>query len=546
VWRCGGSLTLWPSSDTRELARVIESPEALRRGTAATTDAFWLILTGYLSQVLILGLAILLRRELGPAGMGYLALTQLVATYAPFLSLGAMQAAEREIPIAIARGDEEAARSLELAGFVVALTVSVIACAALFAIGVLRSSTDPLLGAALICASIILLTQQIGIWAIVRLRTRLRFMAFGWSTAAGGVAWAFLAIVGASVGGALGALVGVVIAAVIQAALLSKVARIGGLAIPPRRSFLKLATLSPAFLASGATTTLLLSVDQLAVGFTLGVTSLGLYSAAYLGNAFVLRVPTLIETVIYPRLQRELGATSDTGRVFAMAWRTTGALAIAMPALVATFFVALPALVFLALPAFREAIGPMRLLLVGVAGLAFSMPAADYLITVNRQWRQVAISGSILAVMACTYLVAGASGMMSLQVAAGVDAAAYLGFGIVMQVAAHRVAGQPVRQLLRLMPIFVLPTIELLVGAVVADALVPRLDPTGVVLHAGLQAGLFGVTWAALAWLHLRADRESRADLLMVTGLIGRAARRISSAVRRLKRHPSGDSGPRA
>jgi hypothetical protein len=48
------------------------------------------------------------------------------------------------------------------------------------------------------------------------------------------------------------------------------------------------------------------TVDQLAVGFTLGTTSLGLYSAAYLGNGFALRIPTLIGTVVYPRLQREL------------------------------------------------------------------------------------------------------------------------------------------------------------------------------------------------------------------------------------------------
>ena len=515
------------------MSAVNQSSESGRSGTAATTDAFWLILTAYVSQLVTLGFALLLRRELGPAGMGYVAVTLLVAAYAPFLSLGAMQAAEREIPIAIARGDGEQARSLELAGVAVSLAVSVLACAALFAIGAIRSSTDPLLGAAFICASIILLTQQIGIWATVRLRTRLRFTALGWSTAAGAIAWSLLAVAGAAAGGPVGALAGVVIAAVLQAALLVRVAQIGGLVVPPRRSFRHLAALSPAFLASGATASLLLSVDQLAVGFTLGITSLGLYSAAYLGNAFVLRVPTLIGTVIYPRLQRELGATSDAGRVFAMVTRTTAALVVAMPMLVAVFFVALPALVFLALPAFRDAIGAMRLLLVGVAGLAFGMPAAHYLITVNRQWREVAISGAVLTIMAFAYVVVGTSGLMSLEVAAGVDAAAYLVYGVVMEVAAHLVAGQPVGQVWRLMPIYVLPTIELLVGAVVADSLISRLDPTSVLLHAGVQAGLFIVTWAALAWLHLRAHPESRVDLSMVTGLMSQAVWRAYAAFSR-------------
>ena len=536
---------MWPSSDIREHA-VNESTEAPRSGTVAATDAFWLILTGFLSQVLALGLALLLRRQLGPAGMGYVAVTQLVASYAPYLSLGAMQAAEREIPIAIARGDEEGARSLELAGMAVAFAVSVLACTALFAYGALRSTTDLLLGTAFICASIILLTQQIGIWATVRLRTRLRFTGLAWSSAAGAVASSILAVVGATVSGAVGAIVGVVVAAVLQAALLYRVARIGRLAVPPRRSFRHLAALSPGFLASGITATLLLTVDQLAVGFTLGITSLGLYSAAYLGNAFAVRVPTLIGTVIYPRLQRELGATSDAGRVFTMASRTTDALVIAMPVLVAAFLVTLPALVFLALPGYREAIGPMRLLLIGVVGLAFAMPADHYLLTVNRQWREVAISASILAVMGCAYVLAGATGMMSLQVAAGVDVAGYLGYGIAMQVAAYRVAGQPTSQLVPLMPMYVLPTIELLVGAAVADTLVPRLDPIGVLLNAGLQAGLFCMTWATVLWLHLRAHRESRGDILMVTELMGGAAGRIWAAVRRPNAHASSDPGPRS
>lgn len=540
-----GSRTLWPSFDIREHT-VNESIEAPQSGTAATSDAFWLILTGFLSQVLTLGLALLLRRQLGPAGMGYVAVTQLVASYATYLSLGAMQAAEREIPIAIARGDEEEARSLELAGASVAFGVSVLACAALLSYGALRSSTDALFGAALMCASMVLLAQQITIWATVRLRTRLRFAALGWSTAAAAVGGSLVAVIGASAAGAVGALVGVVLAAVIQAVLLFRVARIGSLAVPPRKSFRHLATLSPAFLASGITATLLLSVDQLAVGFMLGTTSLGLYSAAYLGNAFALRVPTLIGTVIYPRLQRELGATSDAGRVFAMASRTTGALVITMPLLVAAFFVGLPALVFLTLPEYREAIGPMRLLLVGVVGLAFGMPAGHYLITVNRQWRVVGISGLVLAIMTLAYLVAGASHMMSLEVAAGVDIAAYLASGIMMQVAAYRVAKQPTRQLLPFMPLFVLSAMELLMGAAVTDSLIPRLDPAGVLLNAGIQAGLFWVTWAVLVWIYLRARPESRTDIRMVTELVGRAAGRFWAAFRQLTAHSGSDSEPRS
>ncbi len=515
------------------MGTVSESSEPQRSGIAATTDAVWLILPGYVSQILMVGLALLLRRVLGPAGMGYVAVTGLATSYASYLSLGAMQAAEREIPIAIAHRDEAEARALESAGVAVALVVSAAVCGALLVIGASRSGSDALLGAALICGSTVMLLQQISNWATVRLRTRLRFSALGRWTAAAAVSGSILTVVGALVDGAAGALVGVFAGGALQAAVLWRVAGLGGLEVPSRASIRRLAALSPAFFASGVSATLLLTVDQLAVGFMLGTVSLGLYSAAYLGNGFALRVPTLVGTVIYPRLQRELGITSDPARVFAMTARTTGAIAVGIPLLVAAFFVGLPALVFVVLPEFRGAIWPMRLLLVGVAGIAFGMPGSHYLITVNRQWQQVAISLSVLGFMAGAYLAAGANGMMSLQVAAGVDVVAYFAYGIAMQEAARRVASQPAGPLLRLMPIYLLPAIELLAGAAVADALVPRLDAIGVVLHAGLQGGLFGLTWASLAGLRLRAHQESREDLSMVLALVRQAARRISSTLGR-------------
>ena len=77
-----------------------------RGGTAATTDAFWLILTAYLSQVVALVLAIVLRKELGQRERD-LWRGPRCSLPTPILSLGAMGAAEREIPIALGRGDEE-------------------------------------------------------------------------------------------------------------------------------------------------------------------------------------------------------------------------------------------------------------------------------------------------------------------------------------------------------------------------------------------------------------------------------------------------------
>jgi O-antigen/teichoic acid export membrane protein len=466
--------------------------------------------------------------------MGYVALTQLVASYAPFLSLGAMQAAEREIPIARARGDEDAADSYESASIAIALGLSVLVCTPLLVLGISTMATNTLLGAALIAAAILMLFQQVTIWSVVRLRTRLRFISLGWWTALGAPTSAVLAVAGAIAAGVNGALIGLIVAAVVQSALLLRVAGAEGVHAPTRGSLKHLATLAPGFLASGAVAMLLLSVDQLAVGVFLGTTSLGLYSAAYLGNSFVTRVPTLIGTVIYPRLQRELGATSDPTRVFDMASRTTGVLLIGIPALIAVFFVLLPEVIYFVLPEFRQAIVPMRLLLVGVMGLAFAMPAAHYLITLNRQWLEVRLSGSVLAIMALAYLVVGASGAMTIQIAAGIDALAYLLFGLAAQAVARRVSGRAVTGLLRLIPTYLFPMAALVVGSIAADALVPRGTLAGGVIHAGLQAGLFAVVWASVARIYLVHDPEARRDLALVTGVLRRALVRVWAVVSQL------------
>jgi len=196
----------------------------------------------------------------------------------------------------------------------------------------------------------VLLLQQVGVWATVRLRTRYRFRALGWVTAFTAVKAEGPGVVGAAAGGTVGTLIAIGLGSVLTCLLMAAVAGVRRVSIRRKGVIRALAVLAPGFLASGAVGVLLGSVDQLAVGFLLGTTALGLYSAAYLGYGFVLRVPTLIGSVIYPRLQRKLGASDDRMRVFAMAARTTDAVKVAMPGMVAGFSIALPALVTCSCP----------------------------------------------------------------------------------------------------------------------------------------------------------------------------------------------------
>lgn len=489
----------------------------------AAVDVAWLVGTGYVAQAATLVVSVALRGVLGPTAMGFVALGQLAVPYAPFLTLGVAQAAEREIAIELGRGRPDVADRIEGVAAVLALGFG-----ALVAIGCLvatRWIQAPEAAVTLAAAGAIVFTQQIAVWATIRLRTRHRFRALGIWGAVGSIASISLTLLGAVFGGLPWALAGLASGAVLQAALL---ARAAGLIAPhPGTSPLRrLVSLAPGFLAAGLSTVLLNSIDQIAVASLLGPTALGLYSAAYLGNAFLVRVPNLVGSVIYPRLQRDLGAHGDIRRLHRTVRRTTEATLVAMGPLIAVLFIALPLLVRVVLPAFVPAIPAMRLLLIGVAGLALAVPASQMLVTVDRVWRQVAITLCIGLGMAATYVLASSVGAMSIGTAALVDVVAYSLFGTIVQVVAARTAGERTGWLVRPLGVIALPLAVLVITAILIDAIVGDVGLVPAAAGAFVQAIAFGVTWVVVAHAYLRGQPTLTNDLMAVFRAVGHRLRR--------------------
>jgi O-antigen/teichoic acid export membrane protein len=516
---------------TRDLAGDRADVEGSASGASggAAVDVAWLVGTGYVAQVATLVVSVALRGVLGPTAMGFVALAQLAVPYAPFLTLGAAQAAEREIAIELGRGRPDVADRIEGVAAVLALGFG-----ALVAIGCLvatRWIQAPEAAVTLAAAGAIVFTQQIAVWATIRLRTRHRFRTLGIWGAVGSIAAISLTLLGAVIGGLPWALAGLASGAVLQAALLARAAGLTALTaligLGHRRSSLRrLVSLAPGFLAAGLSAVLLNSIDQIAVASLLGTTALGLYSAAYLGNAFLVRVPNLVGSVIYPRLQRDLGAHGDIRRLHATVRRTTEATLVAMGPLIAVLFIALPLLVRVVLPAFVAAIPAMRLLLIGVAGLALAVPASQMLVTVDRVWRQVAITLCIGLGMAATYVLASSVGAMSIATAAVVDVVAYSLYGVIVQVVAARAAGDHTDWLVRPLGVIALPLAVLLSTAIVIDTIV--VDPGFAPAAAGavVQAIAFGLTWAVVARAYLKGRPTLTNDLMAVFRAVARRLRR--------------------
>lgn len=482
----------------------------------AAVDVAWLVGTGYVAQAATLVVSVALRGALGPTAMGFVALAQLAVPYAPFLTLGAAQAAEREIAIELGRGRPDVADRIEGVAAVLALGLG-----ALVALGCLvatRWIQAPDAAATLAAAGAIVFTQQIAVWATIRLRTRHRFRTLGIWGAVGSITAISLTLLGALIGGLPWALAGLAAGAVLQAALLARAAGLTALTRPRhgRSPLQRLLWLAPGFLGAGLSAVVLNSIDQIAVASLLGTTALGLYSAAYLGNAFLVRVPNLVGSVIYPRLQRDLGAHGDVRRLHAIVRRTTEATLVAMGPLIAVLFIALPLLVRVVLPAFVPAIPAMRLLLVGVAGLALAVPASQMLITIDRVWRQVAITLCVGLGMAATYVLASSVGAMSIGTAALVDVVAYSLYGIIVQVVAARSADDRTDWLARPLGVIGLPLAVLMITATLIDTIVVDTGFVPAAAGAFVQAIAFGLTWVVLARAYLKGRTTLTNDLTAV------------------------------
>lgn len=501
------------TTNAEDGGRVPEGSAPTAGSSGVAGDVLWLVGSGYLAQVVVLVVSVALRRVLGPASMGFVALAQLVVSYAPFLTLGVGQAAEREIAIEIGRGRLRVADRLEGAAAVISLVLGGgVAVGALIAAGGWLAQP---MAATVAAAGAIVFCQQLAVWATIRLRTRHQFRLLGIWGAVGSVSAITLTLLGAIIGGLPWALAGLAAGSFLQAVMLVWAARL-------RRphftamSLRRLAPLAPGFLAVGLSTLVLNSVDQIAVASLLGPTALGLYSAAYLGNAFLVRVPNLVGSVIYPRLQRDLGAHGDIPRLHATVRRTTEVTIVAMGPLIAIMFVCLPLLVRLVLPAFVTALPPMRLLLVGVAGLAVAVPASQMLVTIDRLWRQVALTAIVGLGMAISYGLAWAIGAMSIGTAALVDLVAYSLYGVLSQIMASKAAGSNIGWLIRALPVIVVPLITLTAVATAWDARAVEPDVATTIFGACAQALAFGVSWIALARFHVVRQPTLANDLRMI------------------------------
>lgn len=497
---------------------------------AAIEDVGALVGIGYIGQIATFILSVVLRRVLGPSDVGWVALLGLAAAYAPYLGLGTLQAAERLIALEIGRGDPEAADDIEGTAAVIVGFVSLILVVAATAI-ILTVGTGPAVSRAVGAVVVTVIIQQVASLAIIRLRTRLRFRAVAVTTFATALLTSAGGVIGAVVGDLPGAIVGTMLGYALGAAIL---ARVGGLALSRVRAHAlrRVVAGAPSFLALGTATILLYTLDQLIAGAALGAAAFGLYTTAYLGNAFLVRIPANISSALYPRLQISFGRGSEVSLLVRQAWRATMLSGVVVGLLVGGAIIALPVGLKVVLPAYGAAIPAMRLVLLAVMGLVLAGPPSQLLVSLGRQWVVVILTAVAAGVILAGSGLAAAAQVMGIEAIALVDCLAYLSLGVGLQVAIGLVI--PVRRsaLAQVAIVAYGPPVCALAVASWLDGWAGE-DPLRLAGAAATAAAVLLIGWVTALVAVARSDAELRSDLLTTLAVVANLVGAVIPGLRR-------------
>ena len=335
---------------------------------------------------------------LGPADFGAWVVITLLLQYAVFLALGIPNGAGREIPRALGRGDPDAAAHTEDIASGGILATGLLASVAALVVAPIAVGQDAGLHAStLLLLALAVFLQQAFVLEQVLFRSRLRFrpasVQLAVQGAAAPVVGITLLLAGWGLDGLLLARVAVLVVALAMAGrTLARLPR-------PRWDPVGLRALIAIglpLLAAGILLVLLITVDRWIVLALLGREALGVYGLVGFAASSLLLVPIMISQQYYPRLAFARGEGHDAATLLRMA-RGQGLLAAMLTGLAALFVAAAAWFgIPIALPAYREAIGPILVVLVGMVAYSSGSAYGNLLNLWDRQRYHLAIQAVVL------------------------------------------------------------------------------------------------------------------------------------------------------
>ena len=340
------------------------------------------------SRYALLGLSFIrnfvVARALDPEQYGYWVIVMLVLTYGDQIHLGLRHAGDKEIPYYRGRGQPEEARRIADTLYAGILLISVAALVILGSITAVAPGGERTVQGVIVVAGVIVVVEQVNRYYLMIMRATKQFILSSKVEIAVEAARTTLVCVLVYLFSLAGAITGFLAAAVIMTVFF--VFRFRTQFVPrfDWRRLRKLLQLGISLFGVSLLYVLLINADRLFGATVLSKVELGVYGIAALAAQLPLNFTQGISSVVYPTLSEQFGRSDSLEHVFPVFSNVLRSLAFAVPLIVVTTYFGASILVEWFLPAYRQSLEVLILLLPGVFLLAFVPLLSGVFTAVNR------------------------------------------------------------------------------------------------------------------------------------------------------------------
>jgi len=343
----------------------------------------------YFANVFDLFTGIIIRRVLGPLAMGVFAELMLVFQYAKYYHLGTYESLDREIPYYNGRGEQSKVKRIQDAGFSFSFCVAVIVCLLLMGASFYLRA-DRSLSWGLIFVGLLVVGQSILSFFIIIARTHHNFnllSIYNFLFSLTSAVLTFLLIIKFGFIGAMCALLSTNILAI--AYFISNGFRAKFSLKQDWQQVKSLLKIGLPIILYGFVFTTILNTDRFMIITFLGRVDLGYYSVATMVSGYLILIPNLIYTVLFPRFYEAFGREGDVRKMEFQFLTPTLIIAYLLPLVIGLTGLVLPMIIKYFLPQYWPGLVPAYILLIATFFIAMLGMSNYLLIALNKQMRMV-------------------------------------------------------------------------------------------------------------------------------------------------------------
>lgn len=387
---------------------VTGSKDEIVRDTVSYTGS------SYVGNILDAVTSIAIRRFLGPFLSGIWGVVQIVLSYSSFIHCGILFGAEKEIPYNRGKGEYKQASRIADVTFSFILVISLTA-AILLSLWVLffGGEYSPYVKIGLYAAAIITLLQQLYNFYLTVLRAHKKFTIIGKTLLLASFFNLIFVFTLTKTLRLYGLYISTILTLCISTFYFFKKFNTYPKFFISLKDLINIFKIGFPILIINLSMTFFRSVDRIIIAKKLSLEDLGYYGLGVILMKYILFLPTIFSSVIFPRFQEKYAKAHNHKDLKNYILTPTMILAYLMPVFILVTYFITPILIHFVLPDFRNSMVVIRLILLGSFFISLYYPASFYFITVNKTKHIVpfAVGSSLLLLFFGTMVVNFSWGM---------------------------------------------------------------------------------------------------------------------------------------